>query len=336
MAEQTGRILKFLRETGWANCTRYKLPNDASFRNYERLALNDETVILMDAYHPSENIQDFSEIAHHLVELGYSAPKIIAEDRKSNLMLLEDFGSDTFSRILRSSKNEKVLYTLATDFLIEFHTRADVVIPKKIECYHEAMFLDEVKLFLDWYVPNILGSVLSEDSKTEYMTVWREILPYGLNVPKTLVLRDFHVDNLIYLPKRVGVGACGLLDFQDAVKGPVTYDLVSLLEDARRDISADLIEEMHELYLSSFKNFNRNNFFTSMAVLAAQRHTKVIGIFTRLFQRDGKSNYLVHIPRVWQMLENACMHPVLSPLKRWLDTNIPSHRRCVPKLGSIS
>ena len=335
MAKQIRSTLDFLREIGWENCTRNKLPNDASFRNYERLELNGETAILMDATHPSEDIQPFSQIAYHLLKLGYSAPRILAEDRKSGFMLLEDLGPGTFSKILRSRENEHFLYKLATDFLIEFHEHADVVIPKRIECYNEEILLAEVNLFLDWYLPNILDNALPEKSKTEYVSAWKKVLPYGLNVPKTLVLRDFHVDNLIYLPERAGIGACGLLDFQDAVKGPITYDLVSLLEDARRDISSELVDEMLEHYVSSFNNFSRVDFFTSMAVLGAQRHTKVIGIFTRLSQRDRKSNYLIHIPRVWQMLENACMHPALFPLKSWLDTNIPSHLRCVPKTRSI-
>ena len=157
-------------------------------------------------------------------------------------------------------------------------------------------------------------------------------MPRARRVPDSLVLRDYHVDNLMRLDRRTGVAACGLLDFQDAVIGPASYDVVSLLEDARRDIPEALVAEMRDYYLSAFPELNRDEFFASCAILGAQRHCKVIGIFTRLCVRDGKPGYLHHIPRVWRLLENSVAHPVMEPLRLWLDANIPASLRAIPSV----
>ena len=164
----------------------------------------------------------------------------------------------------------------------------------------------------------------------EYRDLWRLTLRHIRGVPETLVLRDYHVDNLMRLEGRDGTAACGLLDFQDAVCGPVTYDLMSLIEDARRDIAPEMAAAMRDRYLAAFPTLDRDSFEASMAVLGAQRHAKVIGIFTRLCVRDGKNDYLPHIPRVWRLLEAACGHPVLTPIRAWLDHHIPAKQRLIP------
>ena len=150
-------------------------------------------------------------------------------------------------------------------------------------------------------------------------------------MPPTLVLRDYHVDNLMRIPGRPGTAACGLLDFQDAVLGPITYDLVSILEDSRRDIAPDLIAAMRGRYLAAFPELDRAAFDASFAVLGAQRHCKVVGIFTRLDRRDHKPRYLAHIPRLWRLIDHDLRHPALAPVKDWLDRHIPSTLRTVPK-----
>ena len=137
------------------------------------------------------------------------------------------------------------------------------------------------------------------------------------------MLRDYHVDNLMLLPDRSGVQGCGLLDFQDAVCGPPSYDLVSLLEDARRDVPAELRWRMTDRYLAAFPALDRAAFLKSAAILAAQRNCKILGIFTRLWKRDGKPHYLFHIPRLWRLLEQDLRHPALAPLARWLDHHLP-------------
>jgi aminoglycoside/choline kinase family phosphotransferase len=149
-------------------------------------------------------------------------------------------------------------------------------------------------------------------------------------VPDSLVLRDYHVDNLMRIDGRSGLAACGLLDFQDAVLGPVTYDLVSLLEDSRREIAPDLVSKMYARYAAAFPALDRAALDASYAVLGAQRHSKVIGIFTRLCRRDGKPRYLAHIPRLWRLLDGNFRHPALAPVKAWFDRNIPPEMRRIP------
>ena len=163
--------------------------------------------------------------------------------------------------------------------------------------------------------------------------MWRALFPLARRVPATLVLRDYHVDNLMRVPNRAGLLACGLLDFQDAVLGPSSYDLVSLLEDARRDIAPDLAQRMKRRYLDAFPAIDRAAFDASSAVLGAQRHAKVIGIFTRLKVRDDKPQYLSHIPRVWRLLERGLAHPDLAPIARWFDAHIPPSSRRVPSVS---
>jgi aminoglycoside/choline kinase family phosphotransferase len=157
------------------------------------------------------------------------------------------------------------------------------------------------------------------------------VLPLAKGTPETLVLRDFHVDNLLVLKDRPGVAACGLLDYQDAVIGPAAYDVVSLLEDARRDISPTLTAEMLDRYLAAFPEQDRDAFAASYAVLGAQRSCRIVGVFTRLLVRDGKPRYLPHIPRVWRWIEQDVRHPALAPLKEWLDTHIPAADRRIPQ-----
>jgi aminoglycoside/choline kinase family phosphotransferase len=149
-------------------------------------------------------------------------------------------------------------------------------------------------------------------------------------------LRDYHVDNLMLLRDRPGVRACGLLDFQDAVCGPAAYDLVSLLKDARRDVPAALRAPMTERYLAAFPGIDRAAFDRSAAILATQRNCKIIGIFTRLWRRDGKPGYLRHIPRVWRLIEEDLRAPALAPMAAWLDRYLPPAVRRIPEAGNAA
>jgi aminoglycoside/choline kinase family phosphotransferase len=164
-----------------------------------------------------------------------------------------------------------------------------------------------------------------------YFDAWRRVLPLAKGTPDTLVLRDYHVDNMLLLPERSGVAACGLLDYQDAVTGPAAYDVVSLLEDARRDVPPELTADMIERYLAAFPDQDRAAFDASYAVLGAQRNCRIVGVFTRLLVRDGKPRYLPHIPRVWRWIEQDLRHPSLEPLAEWLDTYIPPSDRRIPQ-----
>jgi len=330
VSERDTIIADFLERSGWGGAERRRLAGDASFRRYDRLWRGDERAVLMDAPPPMENVRPFVAIAGHLSGLGYSAPRLLAADIAEGLLLLEDLGDGTFTRLLAEGADEAALYRLAVDLLIDLHRLGARAMPPGLPPFDEARLLREVQVMTEWYVPEVLGAKLPAAALDDYVARWRDLAPVARRVPDTLVMFDFHVDNLMGLAGRPGVAACGLLDFQDAVAGPLTYDLMSLLEDARRDIAPDLIAQLKQRYLDAFPTLDRDDFAASWAVMAAQRHTRVIGVFARLNRRDGKPGYLVHIPRVWRLLERSLAHPALAPLKAWLDRHLPPERRGVP------
>jgi aminoglycoside/choline kinase family phosphotransferase len=303
------------------------LAGDASFRKYYRLAGPGGRAVLMDAPPPQEDVRPFVKIARHLDRMGFSAPRILAEDPAAGFLLLDDLGDHTYTRLLATGADEEALYTLAIDVLAALHQRPDAL-EVDLPAYDDARLTTETMLLPGWFMPAI-GQPCSEPAKERYRAVWGELFPIARGVPDTIVLRDFHVDNLMLLD-RPGFAACGLLDFQDAVAGPLTYDPMSLLEDARRDIDPGLIAAMKARYLAALPHLDAEAFAASWAVLAAQRHCKVIGIFTRLWKRDGKPIYLQHIPRVWRLLERACAHPALAGLKDWLDAEVSAELRKAP------
>jgi aminoglycoside/choline kinase family phosphotransferase len=300
---------KFLYGTKWEAAAVEALTGDASARKYFRLRNGNETAILMDASHAREIVAPFAQIALHLRKLGFSAPEIIARDDENGFVLLEDFGDETFSRLLENNFDTEKLFALATDVLIVLHKNLNAI-PKDLRIYSPQKMLADLELFLE-------TRDISEIGKTEFRTVWLDVLPLAHQIPVSLLLRDYHVANLMMLPKREGVRRAGLLDFQDAYQGPVTYDLVSLLEDARRDLSSGLKEKMVGRYLSQFPDLNRDNFETSMAILAALRHARVLAIFEKL-NREGKSDYKkLHSARGERMLQDALRHSKLVALKKW-------------------
>jgi N-acetylmuramate 1-kinase len=331
MAVRTAEIENFLASAGWAGADHVTLAEDASFRRYERVTRSGERAVLMDAPPGKEDVRPFLRIARKLAELGYSAPGILAEDTAAGFLLLEDLGDATFTRLLDAGEAAAPLYEMATDVLIGLHRvpSADAV-PAGVPDYSDTLFVNEASLLTDWYLPAVTGGDTPDDLKTAYGDVWAGLVPQARAVPESLVLRDFHVDNLIRIAGREGVAACGLLDFQDAVAGPVSYDFVSLVEDARRDVDDDLRGALRDRYLAAFPGISADAFDASCAILGAQRHCKVLGIFTRLRDRDGKDGYLHHVPRLWRLLERAAAHPSLGPLKTWLDAYIPTELRIIP------
>jgi hypothetical protein len=335
MAERAELIAQFLRAAGWGEVSRRPLAGDASFRRYDRLEGGGRRAVLMDAPPPHEDVRPFLAIARLLHGLGLSAPSILAEDVAAGLLLLEDFGDRTYTRLLAAGEAELTLYALAVDVLIELH-RGFSVAGSAAPSYDDQRLLAEAALLVDWYLPAITGNPTDAALREEYLGLWRDLLPVARDVPENLVLRDYHVDNLMLVEGRTGIAACGLLDFQDAVIGPVTYDLVSLLEDARRDVSAGIVAAMLDRYLMAFPDIDRAAFAASYAVLGAQRNCKIVGIFTRLCVRDGKPIYLQHIPRVWRLIEQDLRHPALAPVARWLDRHIPPASRRVPPCRSAA
>jgi N-acetylmuramate 1-kinase len=326
----------FLDRCGLANAMPMPLAGDASFRRYYRLSGNERRAVLMDAPPPQEDVGPYIAIAALLRRLGFSAPEVFVEDRTQGFLLLEDFGDDTYTRLLDRGTDEETLYTLAVDTLVGLQRAVAAGHPPVLPLYDTERLLQEAVLLVDWYAPATLGEPLSDALRDEYLDVWRGVLPQAELDRETLVLRDYHVDNLMLLRDRSGVRSCGLLDFQDAVCGPPSYDLVSLLEDARRDVPARLRHSMTERYLSAFPGLERRAFLCSAAILAAQRNCKILGIFTRLWRRDGKPAYLVHIPRVWRLLEEDLVHPALAPVGHWLDRHLPRPVRQIPRAHGIA
>lgn len=300
---------EFLKNTEWNDATLQPVTGDASARKYFRLRRNNQTAILMDASHVRETVPSFVRIAEHLSVLGFSAPVIFAKDVSNGFLLLEDFGDETFSGLLEKDFDAEELFTLGMDVLIALHKRGGGV-PGDLRTYSPQKMLEDAELFL--MVHKISGT-----GAEAFKKAWREVLPIAHQVPASLLLRDYHVANLMLLPGREGVRRAGLLDFQDAYRGPVTYDLVSLLEDARRDLPAGLKHKMISRYLKQFPGLDVAQFKTSMAILSALRHTRVLAVFEKL-SREGKPVYKkLHSPRVERMLHDALRHPKLAALKGW-------------------
>jgi N-acetylmuramate 1-kinase len=329
LSERTNLIEIFLQTHGWGSAERSLLAGDASFRRYDRLIEGSRRAVLMDAPPPEEDVRPFAKLARHLRHLGYSGPEIFAEDTANGFLLLEDLGDDTYTQILTKGGDERALYTLAIDVLIDLHRRpsSETLPLKLVPDYDARTLMNEAYLFSDWYMPAVTGKETSPKARAAFGEAWLPFFESLQGVPQTLVLRDFHVDNLIWLPNRDTTKGCGLLDFQDALAGHPAYDLMSLLEDARRDIPEDLVNEMLERYLSAFEGLDREAFMKAYAILGAGRHAKVIGIFTRLNMRDGKPQYLQHIPRVWKLLERSIRTGGLDSLGRWVDHYLPNEFR---------
>ena len=338
MAERDGAIEKFLEAQHWGGARRAKLAGDASFRRYERITDCCRSAVLMDAPPAKEDVRPYLAVARILKGLGYSAPEIYGEDVAGGLLLIEDLGDDTFTKVLANSDEtaERALYAAAVDVLIDLHRRDPGSVTAGIPDYDDEKLLAEAALLVDWYLPAITGEPISDRLRREFLDLWRSLFPTARATKSTLVLRDYHVDNLMWLPARQGLARVGLLDFQDAVRGPISYDLVSLLEDARRDIRPDLAAEMFERYVANSPALDGEAFAASYAILGAQRNCKIIGIFTRLCVRDGKPVYLGHIPRVWRLIEQDLDHPALRPLAEWLARHIPPVLRRIPPCKSAA
>lgn len=330
--EREARIARFLAAHGWSGAERRRLAGDASFRRYERLERAGQRAVLMDAPPPQEDVRPFMAVAELLRNLGYSAPRIQAADAEHGLLLLEDLGDDTYTRLIAHGHDEQKLYALAIDLIIDLHRKFAPARSSGLPQFDDARALREVSLLLDWYWPATHDAAPTAEQRESFLAAWRAVLPKRHAMPDSLVLFDYHVDNLMLLPGRTGVAACGLLDFQDALIAPRPFDLVSLLEDVRRDVRPDLVAAMRERYLAAFPTLDRAAFDSSYAVIGAQRNTRILGTFTRLLLRDGKAGYLAFMPRAWKLVTGDLAHPALTPVRDWFDRHIPPAQRRPPVL----
>ncbi len=309
-------LVEFLARAGWAGAAIDTIPGDASFRRYFRVQHEGRRAMLMHAPPPHEDPGPFLHVADWLSAHGLRAPEIYSSDAGEGWVLLEDFGNDRMRDWLDDHPaSEHDAYAGAIDALIELHARP----PGPFDPYDMAVYQREAGLLTEWYCP---AAGLSVD-EAAYMRAWDEALSPLLarQQPGVTVLRDYHAENIMLLSG----GRQGLIDFQDALVGHPAYDLVSLLQDARRDVSPELERAMLDRYLA--KADADPEFEADYARLGAQRNAKIVGIFTRLYKRDGKDRYLAMIPRVWSAMERDLAHPALGPVAAWFDANIPSHLR---------
>ena len=307
----------FLSRAGWEGARIEPLAGDASFRRYFRVKHGRGTAMLMDAPPPHEDTRPFLRAARWLCDHGMRAPTIHAEDCNRGLILLEDFGEIRMREYLDACPDdEDAVYSAAVDALAALHRLP----PGPFPPYDMNEYLREAKLLTEWYCP-ARGLVVDHEG---YEAAWREVLEPLLprQEPGVTVLRDYHAENVMLVG---GIDRQGLLDFQDALVGHPAYDLVSLLQDARRDVSPELEAAMIARYARMAGA--DDDFAADYARLGAQRNAKIVGIFVRLWKRDGKPRYLHLIPRVWGLLERDLAHPALKPVAQWFDVNVPADLR---------
>ena len=292
---------KFLSENNLTNCQIKKVAGDASFRSYYRVFFQEKTFILMFAPPSHEDVAPFIKIDEILVNNGFRAPKILAKNIDLGFILLEDFGDETYSKALQKNiADEYFLYEKACDALIEIQK-----IPLKnidILHYNHATLFREVMLFIDWYLP-WKNHKISLQQIQDYKFYWIELFDKLSKKNQALVLRDYHADNLMVLNDKNGFEAVGLLDFQDALIGSCAYDLLSLLEDARRDVDEKNKQKLFDYFISK-ANYNCEDFLVDYEIISLQRNIKILGIFARLHLRDGKNHYINFIPRVKDFVEH--------------------------------
>jgi len=319
--------MTFLAKHGWADAEAKPLAGDGSVRRYTRLTRGGESCLLMECP-PELSIAPFLKVDALLRQLDLSAPEILAADPGAGLALVEDFGDDTFSRLLGDGADETALYQLAVDLLIALHRRATLADLASLPVFDDDRALDGLFRMLDWYWPAIHGAPASDTVRQEFESAWRSVLPQMRTVPDSIALFDYHTDNLLRLD-RPGIAACGVIDFQDAVQAPVVFDIATLLANDRRAIPDGLRNALIDRYLAVFPALDRDAFMTAFAVKTAHWNTRITGTFARLLRRDGKLHYQRFMPRVWFLIERYTAHPALEPVAEWYRRHLPPADRRV-------
>lgn len=306
---------RFLKQAGWGAAQIVPLAGDASFRRYFRVVEHERSAVLMDAPPPHEDPRPFLCIARWLAERGFAAPQILADDLDNGLVLLEDFGDARMRETVDAApESETRLYEEAVDLLVRLHGHEAA----PVRAYDAKEYHREAGLMVEWYCP----AVGIEADADAYHAAWDSVLPLVEGTAVT-VLRDYHAENIMLIERGLG-----LLDFQDALAGHPAYDLVSLLQDARREVPVTLEAAMLDRYAEA--TGVGEGFLTAYHVLGAQRNAKIIGIFTRLWRRDGKPRYPGLCPRVWGYLNRDLAHPALGPVRAWFDATLPPDLRGDP------
>lgn len=320
MAEQRATLIDgFLAKAGWAGAGRTSLAGDASARRYLRLERGGDHAVLMDA-DPAlgENVSRFVQVGEWLAEQGYSAPRLLAADAESGFLLLEDLGDDLIARLVAANPDrELALYQSVTAFLTDLHQRPP---PDFLAVAAGAALGDLAARIADWYLP-ALDAPATDAARRIGAEIAR--LHDRLSDGRLAVsLRDFHAENLIWLPDRAGSARVGLLDFQDAFVTHPAYDLVSLCQDARCEVSEATEAACIDAYVRA-NGLEQARFEAIYALLGAQRALRIIAVFARLCLRSGKAHYVDYIPRVWTGLTRNLRHPELATLARLVGDGLP-------------
>jgi aminoglycoside/choline kinase family phosphotransferase len=361
VTEREAALHAFLAASGWADATLVSLPGDASTRRYHRAMRGGRKAMVMDQPQAAEtpaagpdaspderrrlgynavarlagaDCARFVAVARFLRAQGLSAPDIQACDPAQGFVLMEDLGDDLYTDVLDRGESEPQIYRAAIEVIARLHAASapchlDPGTP--LFAYDETALLAETDLLTEWFVPLALGRAAQPDETAEHRALWRTALAGRPGTLPVFVHRDYHAQNLLWLPGRSGTARVGVIDFQDAVAGSAGYDIVSLIEDARRDVAPELGEAMTLHYLRAMDAqdiaVDEAAPRAEMALAAAQRNAKIAGIFARLSRRDGKARYLGYLPRVWNYLDRDLQHPALAALRAWYDRMIPRERR---------
>lgn len=307
--------------------TKNKLPtaplhwmNDAAMRRYARIQGADKSYILMDSPQ-SEHPFEYALVDKILIANGLHAPRIYDADLPEGLILMEDLGDDTYAKILTENPaKERELYEDALNVLIHLRT-VPLAELTQIAPYTEKQMQQDLVVFTDWFIPYVTGKPLPDEQKQRFVAIWQSLIVQAMKTKRGFILWDFHINNLMKMPQK-GIKACGILDFQDARIGPYAYDVVALLEDARRPMNLDLRKELLAKYLTYVAD--KDTFMRAYHILGVKRHLRVLGYFVRLCQRDKKPAYLKHIPYVYSLFKSHLDEACLSELKQWVDTNLPA------------
>lgn len=316
MTDRQTAMNAFLTNANWHLAQRKTVAGDASNRRYDRLKNSDgETVILMDApREKGEDVRPFIHIAQHLRTIGLSAPEILVKDIEHGFLLIEDLGDDLFARVLDQDVNlERPLYTAAVDVLTHLHSAPC----PDLNPYDAKIMTQMAALSYEWY-----ACESKAEAATKFTNAFHTLIAPLDAEPRVLIQRDYHAENLLWLPSRKGVSRVGLLDFQDAMSGHPAYDLVSILQDARRDVDPVTETEMKAYYVAE-NGLDATEFDRAYAILGLQRNLRIIGVFARLCMRDGKAHYVDLIPRVWAHMQTNLKHPALSEIATVVNADLP-------------
>ena len=310
-----------LRLSGWAGARQAPLAGDASPRRYWRLTREGETALVMDTATSPIVAEAFVRIGALLRSAGLAAPKVLAVGPSEGLLLVEDFGDDSYTALLQSGHDPAPLYRLAVDVLIALHRHfhSAAALPAELPHYDLDKLVGQSRLFADVYVPHAVGKPSNAPAHDAFVQAMRVLLAAPFEVPQSLLLRDFHAGNLIWRGGQDGLAACGLIDFEEAGLGPIAYDLVSLLQDARLDLPESLEADCKARYLAAFPALDNSAFERAYQALAAQRHLRVLAVFARL-AAVGEGTYLAaHEARLWRYLERQRDNPAAAGLLAWLS-----------------